>query len=220
MDIERRPRGLVLQQGNIQMKAASKLMIAGSLALAAFMSAPDFAEAGARVRFFVAPPFFEPAYPSYYAEEPIYIPRRRDRQFYYVPPAYYDPPAYYQEYDPRDREAYGFDEQYYEPQYEPPVQKPRRKQASRLAEPKVRGAVPAPAEPGATTGSTGPAKQKQASAITCDKATKVITGYGFSDVKSLDCKGQVYAFNAKRDGKTFAIKLNAKNGELTEVKKL
>jgi hypothetical protein len=202
------------------MKNASKLVFAGSLALAALMAGPQSSEAGARVQFYVAPPFFAPAYPPYYADEPVYIPRWRARQFYYDAPAYYDPPRYYEEYDARDREAYGFDEQYYEPQYEPPVQKPRRKQALGSAEPEVRGAVPAPVEPGATTGSTAPAAKKQASAISCDKATKVITGYGFSEVKSLDCKGQVYAFNAKRDGKAFSIKLNATNGELTEVKKL
>ena len=56
--------------------------------------------------------------------------------------------------------------------------------------------------------------------MTCDKAGTIIEGYGFSGVKPGSCKGQVYAFNATRDGKSFAIKVNAANGELTEVKKL
>lgn len=56
--------------------------------------------------------------------------------------------------------------------------------------------------------------------ISCAKASRIITGYGFSAVKSINCKGQIYSFNAVRDGKNFTVKLSAKDGELTEVKKL
>ena len=42
----------------------------------------------------------------------------------------------------------------------------------------------------------------------------------FRRVKAESCNGKVYAFNATRDGKPFAIKVDAANGELTEVKKL
>ena len=56
--------------------------------------------------------------------------------------------------------------------------------------------------------------------LSCDKAGTIVTGYGFSGVKAQSCKGKVYAFNATRDGKSFAIKLDAASGELTEVKKL
>ena len=59
-----------------------------------------------------------------------------------------------------------------------------------------------------------------AAALSCDKAGQIITGYGFSSVKPETCTGKVYAFAAARDGKTFAIKLDSSNGELTEVKKL
>ncbi|MBM3521302.1 MAG: hypothetical protein FJX63_11165 [Alphaproteobacteria bacterium] len=57
-------------------------------------------------------------------------------------------------------------------------------------------------------------------ALTCAKAEGIVTGYGFTAVKASDCDGQVYAFNAMRDGKPYAIKLSAANGELTEVRKV
>lgn len=70
----------------------------------------------------------------------------------------------------------------------------------------------------ATTASTTKAASA-ANAISCDKAQKVVAGFGFSDVKPAACSGAIYAFNAVRDGKPYAIKLNSASGELTEVKK-
>ena len=67
---------------------------------------------------------------------------------------------------------------------------------------------------------TTTAASSKSAAVSCDKAASIITGYGFSDVKPADCQGQVYAFNAARDGKAYAIKLNSISGELTEVKKV
>lgn len=63
-------------------------------------------------------------------------------------------------------------------------------------------------------------KTATAAGLSCDKATSVVSGYGFSSVTPSSCKGKVYAFNAMRDGKAFAIKLDSASGELTEVKKL
>jgi hypothetical protein len=70
------------------------------------------------------------------------------------------------------------------------------------------------------TASIGETKPKSAAALSCDKATAIVSGYGFATVKAEDCEGKVYAFKASRDGKAYAIKLNAGSGELTEVKKL
>jgi hypothetical protein len=61
---------------------------------------------------------------------------------------------------------------------------------------------------------------KADSGLSCEKATSVVSGYGFSSVTPSSCSGKVYAFNATRDGKSFAIKLDPASGELTEVKKL
>jgi hypothetical protein len=96
-----------------------------------------------------------------------------------------------------------FDESYYEPQPANPSQ--------------PKPAAPAKAKPPAK-----PAKAAQtvAAPISCEQATAVVSGFGFSSVEAASCSGKVYAFNAKRDGKSFAIKLDSTSGELTEVKKL
>jgi hypothetical protein len=64
------------------------------------------------------------------------------------------------------------------------------------------------------------AKPKSQAALTCEKAGTIVGGYGFSAVKPSNCSGQVYAFDASRGGQSYAIKLNAASGELTEVRKL
>lgn len=95
-------------------------------------------------------------------------------------------------------------------------QKERQKQIQKQKQKSKTAAKPAkPAEPKKTA-----AKTPAASGLSCEKATSVVTGYGFSSVTPSSCSGKVYAFNATRDGKSFAIKLNSANGELTEVKKL
>ena len=59
-----------------------------------------------------------------------------------------------------------------------------------------------------------------AAAITCDRAGKIVSGYGFTSVQPTSCNGQVFAFNAARSGKAYVIKLSSASGELTEVKKV
>jgi hypothetical protein len=99
-----------------------------------------------------------------------------------------------------------FDESYYEPEALPaapsaPMAKPQQAAAPRAAKAAGQG-------------------QAAASALACGKAAAIVGSYGFVDVKPAACTGRVYAFNATRDGKSFAIKLDAGSGELTEVKKL
>jgi hypothetical protein len=60
---------------------------------------------------------------------------------------------------------------------------------------------------------------KKTGAITCDKASKIVSGYGFSAVKPSTCEGKEYAFAATRDGKNYVIKMSSANGELTQVQK-
>lgn len=109
-----------------------------------------------------------------------------------------------------------FDARYYEPELAvPPKRKTKAKaQPEQPAKKKKAAAKPAakkeaPAAPG-----------KKPAALSCEKAGSVVTGYGFSSVTPSRCEGKVYAFNAQRDGKSFAIKLDPASGELTEVKKL
>jgi hypothetical protein len=56
--------------------------------------------------------------------------------------------------------------------------------------------------------------------MSCDKAEKIVSGYGFTSVKPTTCTGQVFAFNATRSGKAYVIKLSSASGELTEVRKV
>ncbi len=130
-----------------------------------------------------------------------------------------------------DRE---FDEGYYEPEPAPVKRKKKTAVKPAIASPKK--AAPAKnlstastdtarkpaAKPSLTKPqSTAAAKPAPAAAaLTCDKATSIVGGYGFAGVKAETCKGKVYAFNATRDGKNFAIKVDSTSGELTEVKKL
>ncbi len=77
------------------------------------------------------------------------------------------------------------------------------------------------AAPATSTAAPKPAATKTAAAaLSCDKAGQIIAGYGFSSVKPHACAAQIYEFDATRDGKMFAIKLDSTNGELTEVRKL
>lgn len=134
-----------------------------------------------------------------------------------------------------------FDESYYEPEPTAPKPKLKTKPAAKqgakpsAAKPAAKSATAArPAAkskddtptasitpksdseaPAAKTASAAPAK-----GITCEKATGIVSGFGFTAVTPQSCSGKVYAFNATRGGKTFAVKVDPASGELTEVKKL
>jgi hypothetical protein len=103
-----------------------------------------------------------------------------------------------------------------------PVQ-PRRKSTQKEQQ---KPAKKTASKPAPNTGSSATQKKPAAktaaaaSGMSCDKAASVVSGYGFSSVTPSSCGGKVYAFNAQRDGKNFAVKLDPKSGELTEVKKL
>ena len=68
--------------------------------------------------------------------------------------------------------------------------------------------------------STGKKTTRAATAISCDNAEKIVSGYGFANVTPTTCTGQVFAFNATRSGKSYVIKLSSASGELTEVNKV
>lgn len=120
------------------------------------------------------------------------------------------------------------DESYYEPQpsvtSKPKVVKPPTpKTASAPANPGMpQKTASAPANPALPQKTATAASVKPATGgpLSCEKATEVVAGFGFSSVEASSCSGKLYAFNAKRGGKSFAIKLNPASGELTEVKKL
>jgi hypothetical protein len=102
---------------------------------------------------------------------------------------------------------------------EPAPRKQKRKASEREKQKQKNNSAAKPVKP---AGEKGEAKKKTAaaSALSCEKATSVVSGYGFTGITPSSCSGKVYAFNATRDGKSFAIKLDSANGELTEVRKL
>jgi hypothetical protein len=186
----------LLQGKEMILRIAITAALAG---LAAALIAGN-AEAGKRLKYFVIGP--ESYYPG-----PEFIP----------PPRYY---RYYRYFVPGDgmtpeeyEEAYGrkfdFEEDYYEPEYQPPAAVRRKPVATATT----------------TTGSKTEEKVASTSAkatgpLTCAKAGNIVSGYGFTSVKSSSCTGKVYSFTATRDGKAYAIRLDAASGELTEVRKV
>ena len=125
-----------------------------------------------------------------------------------------------------------FDESYYEPEPAPakPKKKPANPATASSKKPAAKEVTTAsidkakkPAAKSTSTEEKAAVSKKPAAStagMSCDKAGSIVSGYGFSGVKAQTCQGKVYAFNATRDGKAFAIKVDSASGELTEVKKL
>jgi hypothetical protein len=158
------------------------------------------ADAGTRLRL----DFFSPTYGDYYGE-PYFVPA--PRYYYYQPRPRLRPRYYAYQPDYQYGPDYQYEPDYYEPEVNPKyAPQQRKKKTTNLP----------PAKP--ATKQTKPA-DKKAAGMSCDKATKIVSDYGFTQVKPTSCTGKVYAFNAQRDGKPFVVKLSSASGELTEVKK-
>ena len=120
-----------------------------------------------------------------------------------------------------DAQDDGFNDNYYQPKLKSGGRKASPAQIESFTRRKTGGVEQASRSTGDTpTGSIGKPKPAAVKTITCDKASSIVQGYGFSAVKSTSCSGATYAFAATRDGKNYAIKLNAGSGELTEVRKV
>jgi hypothetical protein len=181
--------------------------------------------------------YFEPYYPAevYVAEPGSYG--------YEAPPGEFNDEVY----EGRARQVVAFDESYYDPYYLPPSKKLKKAKAAqrakakaaalaaaREAEAKAKAAKVAKAKtPEASeeiTGSTSKiksaavategAKKPAGAAVSCEKATSIVSGYGFSTVEATKCTAPTYEFKAQRQGKSFVVKVSSASGELTEVKKL
>jgi hypothetical protein len=197
------------------------LVAAAALAASGFLTAP-VPEAKAETRFHLMLPGFPPP------------PRRH---YYYYPDPYEDEYGYYDEEEDDDYEGYYYyepEEEYYPPpprQYAP---NPKKKTKTVTTPPpaKTVTAPPAKVEPPpvpikrkpqtATAAAATPAKptaEAKSTGVSCDKAKSIITGYGFGNIETKSCEGDVYSFAAVRGGKTFSVKVSALNGELTEVKR-
>ncbi len=187
-------------------------------AIAGTLLVPNAAEAGSRW----IPRFFQP---DYY----FYDPRPRDlyshdfEDYEYDddderPLSYYDPDDDY--YDPQYRDEND------EPVYVPPKKKKKAVKSVSVPKPIVKKPVEtAEKKPVETVERKAVASVEKktvpaTAGMSCDKAEKIVSGYGFTSVKPTTCTGQVFAFNATRSGKAYVIKLSSASGELTEVKKV
>lgn len=176
--------------------------------------------AEARKRYY----YYGSPYPAYYPNGPGFIPADPYMRYY---SDQYDAEQYGD-----DEDQYGdngFDEEYYQPK----LKTTNRKASPAQVESYSRRKAGAPAEQASRTIDDAPvgsiskkpvpkpvAAVPATKSVSCEKATSIIQGYGFSSVKSTSCTGSTYAFAATRDGKNYAVKLNAKSGELTDVRKL
>ena len=60
---------------------------------------------------------------------------------------------------------------------------------------------------------TAPQKEQ----VTCEDAAQIVSDFGFSDIGSQECSGDLYRFSAMRDGTAYAIAISAGTGEIAEV---
>ncbi len=190
-------------------------------AVAGTLLMPSTAEAGSRW----IPRFFQPDYYTYYPRpRDLYSHDFEDDEYYDDdgrPLSYNDPDDDYYEPEYRDEDD--------EPVYVPPKKKKKAVKSVSVPKPVVKKPVAAAekkpdeaAEKKAVAlveKKTVPAAQVTGG-MSCDKAEKIVSGYGFTSVKPTTCTGQVFAFNATRSGKAYVIKLSSASGELTEVKKV
>ncbi len=148
------------------------------------------------------------------------------------PDSYFFDDEFDPELDVEDDTVYGrsrpslygdYDATYYEPEVavQPPAKLKKKLVANPLAgakkaTPKLALAKPdLPAAPKKQIKKAG-----NATGVTCDKATQIVAGYGFTDVKVKSCSGNTYAFTGTRSGKTYEISVSAARGDLTEVKRI
>jgi hypothetical protein len=202
------------------------ISVAALAAVAGIFVTTNAAEAGSRWRLHYLNPYY-----YIYDPEPLYLYSSDYGDEEYNDDDDEQPMAYY---DPDDDE-------YYEPRYRgdeymgaPPKKKKVVSKAVPAPKPVIKKSVASSENKAVITTekkSVVSSDEKEVASIekktvptaggmSCDKAGKIVSGYGFTSVKPTTCTGQVFAFNATRSGKAYTIKLSAASGELTEVKKV
>lgn len=96
----------------------------------------------------------------------------------------------------------------------------KRKPAPLAVKPETKPTSTKPARPKVVTASVAPTKPKASKAIGCTAGAAIVTGFGFASVTPKTCTGNIYSYNAMRDGKSYVIKVTATKGEITEVTRL
>jgi len=90
---------------------------------------------------------------------------------------------------------------------EPIREQPVQEQSAPPAEEQTAARTPDETDEGSSAG------------LSCEAAAEIVEDFGFSDVQSTSCSGETYGFDASRDGNSYAIRVSAADGELTEVRR-
>ena len=64
---------------------------------------------------------------------------------------------------------------------------------------------------GGNGGNGGYAKSHR---VSCAKASGIVGRHGYGAVRINDCRGDVYTFNARKNGKFHRVRVNAHNGNI------
>ena len=56
--------------------------------------------------------------------------------------------------------------------------------------------------------------------LSCSAAKRVLARNGFNRVVARDCSGRVYAFQARRNGHSFIVRVRAANARIVDVSRL
>jgi hypothetical protein len=62
-------------------------------------------------------------------------------------------------------------------------------------------------------------RPKAPKAISCEAAVGIVGDYGFSEVKTTSCLGEIYALTATRDGAAYTVQVSSADGEIAKVTK-
>ncbi len=51
----------------------------------------------------------------------------------------------------------------------------------------------------------------------CYRAHRTVRDHGYQKIRTVDCKGRIYTFHARRDGRWWKVKVRARNGRIRRV---
>jgi hypothetical protein len=149
-------------------------------------------------------------------------------------PEFAEPPPegfYYDEFDEEEGEVivvpsrrasvYVFEDDYYEPEYVPLKKRPlNEKKPGKLSKANKPAAAAVKRQNQQASFKPDKKPAQAGAALSCDKGSKIVADYGFSEVKPVTCTGKIYTFSATRAAKRYEVRVSAVNGKLTDVKKI
>lgn len=56
--------------------------------------------------------------------------------------------------------------------------------------------------------------------LNCRQARRVLRNYGYRNIRTLNCRGKRYKFNAVKRGRWYRVRMNSRNGRLFGIRRL